>query len=110
MSEDGKGEVTVPGVPGTNLVVVESCFVLTRSEALCDRPAGTDHVDEFAELGLVRIITPVEGEFFAVDRTADEVLTIGFDRVDQQKLCSEQGVQTLELISSSQLSVTIAKQ
>ena len=47
VGEHGEGDMSVPGVPGADLVVVETDFILARSEALFDRPARSGHVDEF---------------------------------------------------------------
>ena len=50
MDEHGEGDMSVPGVPGADLVVVEADFVLGRSETFLDGPACPGHVHEFTEV------------------------------------------------------------
>jgi exo-beta-1,3-glucanase (GH17 family) len=69
--------MSVPGVPGADLVVVESDFVLAGSEAFFDGPARSGDVDEFCESGVVRVVAMVEREFTIVDSAADQVLVVG---------------------------------
>ena len=77
MGEHGEGDMSVPGVPGADLVVVETDFVLGRSETFLDGPACPGHVHEFTESGVVGVVAVVEGEFTVVDGPADQVLVVG---------------------------------
>lgn len=83
MGEEGESYVAVPRVPGTDLVVVEPCFVLAGSETFFDRLPCAGHGHEFAESGPVGIVALIECEFVIVDGSPNEVLTIGFSRIDQ---------------------------
>ena len=67
VGEHGECDVAVPCVPGADLVVVEAGFVLARSEAFFDRPAGAGYLHDFAESGLVRVVASVEREFSVVE-------------------------------------------
>ncbi len=70
VGEDGEGDMSVPGVPGADLVVVESDFILAGSEALFDGPARSGHVDELSESCVVWVVAVVEREFTVVDGSA----------------------------------------
>ena len=67
----------MPGIPGADLVVVESDFVLAGSEALFDGPACSGHVDELSEPCMVWVVAVVERELTVVDGSADQVLVVG---------------------------------
>src|SRR6266508_1175642 len=83
VGEHGEGDMSVPGVPGADLVVVESDFVFAGAEAFFDGPACSGGVDEFCESGVVRVVAVVEREFTIVDGLADQVLVVGVGRVDE---------------------------
>ena len=74
----------VPGVPGADLVVVESDFVLPGSEAFLDWPACPGDEDHVAEAGAGRIVAMVESEFTVVDGPAGQVLVVGVGRVGKR--------------------------
>src|SRR2546430_15267104 len=74
--------MSVPGVPGADLVVVESDFVLAGSETFFDGPPRSGHVDEFSESGVMRVVAVVEGQFTVIDGTADHVMGVGGDGID----------------------------
>jgi hypothetical protein len=82
--QDGECGVAMPGVPGADLVVVEPDFVFAGSEAFLDGPACAGDGYELGEPGAVGVIAAVEREFAVVDRAADQVSAIGFDRVGQR--------------------------
>ena len=84
MSEHRESDMSMPGVPGTDLVVVESDFVLAGSETFFDGPARPGHVDEFSEAGVVWVVAVVIGEFAVVDGSADQVLVVGITGVDKR--------------------------
>ena len=84
MREHGEGDMAVPGVPGANLVMIESYFVLGGSETFFDGPPCSGYVDEFAESGVVRVVAVVESELAVVDRSADHVLVVGVRGVDER--------------------------
>ena len=75
--------MSMPGVPGADLVVVESDFVLGGSETFFDGPARPGHADEDSEAGAVWVVAVVEGEFTVVDGSADQVLVVGVVGVDE---------------------------
>jgi hypothetical protein len=75
--EHGEGDMSMPGVPGADLVVVESDFVFAGSETFFDGPARPGHVDEFSEACVVWVVAVVESEFTVVDGSADQVLVVG---------------------------------
>ena len=83
MGEYGHGDVSVPGWPGADLIVVESDLVLAGSEAFLDGPARSGDVDEFSESRMVRVVAVVEGEFAVVDGSADHVLVVGVGGIDE---------------------------
>ena len=83
MGEHGEGDMPVPGVPGADLVVVESDFVFAGPEALFDGPARSGYVNEFSASGVVWVVASVEREFFVGDGSADQVLVVGVIRVDE---------------------------
>ena len=83
VGEHGEGDMSVPGVPGADLVVVESDFVLSRSETFFDGPACPGHVDEFSEAGVVGVVAVVESEFTVIDGSADQILMAGIIGVDE---------------------------
>ena len=72
VGEHGEGDMSVPGVPGADLVVVETDFVLAGSEAFLDGPACPGHVHEFTESCVIGVVAVVEGEFTVVDGPADQ--------------------------------------
>jgi hypothetical protein len=76
VGEHGEGDVSVPCVPGADLVVVESDFILSGSETFFDGPARSGYVDEFSESRAVWVVAVVEGEFAVVDGSADHVLVV----------------------------------
>ena len=84
VGEHGQGDMSVPGVPGTNLVVVESDFVLGGSEALFDGPARSGDVDKLCESGVVWVVAVVERELAAVDGPADQVLVVRVIGIDER--------------------------
>ena len=77
VGEHGEGDMSMPGVPGADLVVVESGFVFAGSETFFDGPARPGYVDEFAEARVVWVAAVVESEFTVVDGSADQVLVAG---------------------------------
>ena len=56
MGEHGEGDVSVPCVPGADLVVVESDFILSGSETFFDGPARSGYVDGFSESRAVWVV------------------------------------------------------
>ena len=54
MSQHGERDVAVPGVPETNLVLVEADLILAGLEALLDCPPHTDDGDQFGQRGAGR--------------------------------------------------------
>src|SRR6476469_9580480 len=111
VGEHGECDVAVPCVPGADLVVVEAGFVLARSEAFFDRPAGAGYLHDFAESGLVRVVASVEREFSVVEGASDEVLPVPFGRddpcpvVDSVPLCSDAAGTTLTYVGRQALRV-----
>ena len=83
VGEHGQGDMSMPGVPGADLVVVESDFVFGRSETFFDGPARPGHADEFCEACAVGVVAVVESEFTVVDGSADQVLVVGSVGVEQ---------------------------
>jgi hypothetical protein len=83
VGEHGEGDMSVPGVPGADLVVVESDFILAGSEALFDRPARSGYVDELCESCVVWVVAVVERELTVVEGSADQVLVVGVIGVDE---------------------------
>src|SRR2546421_12297310 len=75
--------MSVPGVPGAHLIVVESDFVLAGSETFFDGPPRPGHVDQFSESRVMRVVAVVEGQFAVIDGTTDHVLVVGVDGIDQ---------------------------
>jgi hypothetical protein len=75
--------MSVPGVPGADLVVVEPGLVLGRSEAFFDGPACPGYADELSDSGVVRVVASVKCEFFVGDGPADQVLVVGVVGVDE---------------------------
>ena len=67
----------MPGVPGTDLIVVESDLVFASPETFLDWPARAGHVDDFAESRVVGVVAVVERKFTVVDGAADHVLVVG---------------------------------
>ena len=84
MGEHGEGDMSVPGVPGADLVVVESDFVLAGSEAFFDGPACSGHADELSGSCVVWVVAVVEREFTVGDGSADQVLVVGVIGVDER--------------------------
>ena len=74
---------SVPGSQVRDLVVVETDFVLGRSETFLDGPACPGHADEFTESCVVGVVAVVEGEFTVVDGPADQALVVGVGGVEQ---------------------------
>ena len=74
MGEHGECDVSVPGRPGADLVVVEGCLVFAGPEAFFDWPSCAGYVDEFAESGPVRIVAAVVGVFVVGDGPSDQIL------------------------------------
>ena len=83
VGEHGEGDMSMPGVPGADLVVVESDFVFAGSEAFFDGPARPGHADELCESCVVGVVAVVESEFTVVDGSADQVLVVGIIGVEQ---------------------------
>src|SRR4051794_11311701 len=54
--EHGKGDMSVPGVPGADLVVVESDFILRGSETFFDRPSCSGHLNKFSKSRMVWVV------------------------------------------------------
>src|SRR5664280_1033596 len=77
VGEYGEGDMSVPGVPGADLVVVESNLILGGSETFFDGPARPRHVDEFSVAGVARVVAVVESELSVIDGSADQVLVVG---------------------------------
>ena len=77
VGEHGEGDMSVPGVPGADLIVVESGFILAGSKTFFDGPTCPGHVDEFSEACVVRVVAMVESEFTIVGGSTDEVLVVG---------------------------------
>ena len=75
---------SVPGSQVRDLVVVETDFVLGRSETFLDGPACPGHADEFTESCTVRVVAVVESEFTIIDGPADQVLVVGVGGVDER--------------------------
>ena len=84
VGEHGEGDMSVPGVPGADLVIIESEFVLAGSEAFLDGPACAGHADEFSESGMVGVIAAVERKFTVVDGPTDQVVVVGALGVDKR--------------------------
>jgi hypothetical protein len=74
VGEHGECDVSVPGRPGADLVVVEGCLVFAGPEAFFDWPSCAGYVDEFAESGPVRIVAAVVGVFVVGDGPSDQIL------------------------------------
>jgi hypothetical protein len=89
VGEHGEGDMPVPGVPGADLVVIESDFILGGSEALFDGPARSGDVDELCESGVVWVVAVVEREFTAVDGSSDQVLVVGVIGVDERPVIAQ---------------------
>jgi hypothetical protein len=83
VGEHGEGDMSMPGVPGADLVVVESDFVFAGSETFFDGPARPGHVDEFSDACVVWVVAVVESEFTVVDGSADQVPVVGSIGVDE---------------------------
>jgi hypothetical protein len=83
VGEHGEGDMSVPGVPGADLVVVESGLVFAGSEAFFDGPACPGYADEFSDSGVVGVVASVEREFFVGGGPADQVLVVGVIGVDE---------------------------
>lgn len=83
MGEHGEGDMPVPGVPGADLVVVESGFVFGRSEAFFDGPACAGDVNEFSESCVIWVVAVVERELAGVEGSADQVLVTGIGGVGE---------------------------
>lgn len=77
VGEHGEGDMSMPGVPGADLVVVESDFVFAGSETFFDGPARPGYVDELSDARVVWVVAVVESEFTVVDGSADQVLVVG---------------------------------
>ena len=83
VGEHGEGDMSMPGVPGADLVVVESDFVFGRSETFFDGPARPGYADELSDARVVWVVAVVESEFTVVDGSADQVLVVGSVGVDE---------------------------
>ena len=75
--------MSMPGVVGADLVVIESDFVFAGSETFFDGPARPGHVDKLSEACVVWVVAVVESEFTVVDGSADQVLVVGIIGVDE---------------------------
>src|SRR5512135_2487663 len=76
--------MSVPGIPGTDLVVVESDLILRGSEAFFDRPARPGHVDELSAARAVRVVAAVESKPTIVDGSAEQILLVGTRGVNER--------------------------
>ncbi|MEV6648944.1 hypothetical protein [Amycolatopsis sp. NPDC051371] len=58
-----QGDVPVPGVIETDLVVVQPGLILGRFKTFLDRPAGTDDTDKFCQRFSARVVAVEVAEF-----------------------------------------------
>jgi hypothetical protein len=78
MGEHGEGDVSVPGVPEADLIVVEADLVLAGLEALLDGPADTDDGDQVVDGGAGLGVADEVGELGGVaEGAADEQPVVG---------------------------------
>ena len=75
MGEHGERDMSVPGVPGADLVVVEADVILGGSEAFLDRPARPGEVPPFFRTVSIRL----SGNQPALLGYKAEAVVLGFD-------------------------------
>src|ERR1044071_2955600 len=61
--EHGEGDVSIPGVVETDLVVVESSLTFRRFEAFFDGPAVADDADQFRDRFSAWVVAVEVGDF-----------------------------------------------
>ena len=62
VGEHGQGDVPVPAVESSDLVLVQTDLVLGGLEAFLDRPAGTGHTYELVDRGSGGAVAQVVGQ------------------------------------------------
>src|SRR4051794_14387289 len=76
VGEHRQGDVPVPGVVQTDLVVVQTDAAFSGFEAFLDRPAGANDPHEFTETLVAWVVAVIESQLAIVDRTANQVLML----------------------------------
>jgi hypothetical protein len=84
LGKHGQGDMSIPGVVETDLVVVESDLSFSGLETFLDGPACTGDADEFPGGFSAWVVAVIEGEFALVDGPTNHVLVIGFVGVDDR--------------------------